>query len=148
MQATANEAYLGLMIDVVVEVRCVCSCWYQHHAHGVWLLRFVVAFLHPCGNGSAVWWIAKHFVSSPVLLQSIIFSREILRAFVVFSIGARVKREVELTIQFVKERLRCCPQVGCAAEYSCRQSALPCFCHTLAGFTARCTRLSRFFLCC
>ena len=148
MQATTNETQFGLVVDVVVEIRRVGSRWYQHHDLGAWLLRFIVTFLHPCGNGSAVWWVAKHRMTLPILCESIIFSREILRAFVVFSIGARVKREVELTIQFVKERLRCCPQVGGAAEYSCRQSAFPCFRHTLAGFTARRTRLSRFFLCC
>ena len=60
------------------------------------------------------------------LLQSIIFSREILRAFVIFSISARVEVEMKLTIQFVEERLRCCPQVGGAAEHSFSKSAIPC----------------------
>ena len=109
MQATTNETQFGLVVDVVVEVRRVGSRWYQHHNLGVWLLRFIVAFLHPCGNGSAVWWVAKHRMTLPVLCESVIFSRKILTALVVLIVGAWVKREMELLIQLIKECLRCCP---------------------------------------
>ena len=69
MQATTNETQFGLVVDVVVEVRRVGSRWYQHHDLGVGLLRFIVAFLHPCADGSAVGRVAKHFMPPPSLVR-------------------------------------------------------------------------------
>ena len=108
-QSTTDETDVRFVVDVIVEIRRVGSCWYQHNDLRVWFAAFLVAFTNPCGNGSAVWWVAKHRMTLPVLCESVIFSRKILTALVVLIVGTRIKREVKLIVQLVEKVLRCRP---------------------------------------
>lgn len=61
-----------------------------------------------------------------ILEQAIRILRVIIRAFGVVRCRAGVKREMELAVEFVKDRLRCRPFIGVACKKSSCQSAHCC----------------------
>ena len=65
MQTATDEAQLGFVVDVVVKVRRVCPCRDEHDHQRVGLAAFLVTFLDPCADGSAVGRIAEYFLPPP-----------------------------------------------------------------------------------
>jgi hypothetical protein len=72
-------------------------------------IHLVKAFLHPLRHVSSVGRIAEYTLSRPILFQSVLILGVIFITLVVKTIGARIKSEVKLLVQFVKEVLRSRP---------------------------------------
>lgn len=111
MKSTTDEAdFLGLVIDVVVEVGRVCPGWYEHN-HNFAVLALLVALLDPLADLSAVRRVAEHSRSRPppFLRKSVIINSIMTLALGVLVGTARVEIEVELRVQTLIEVGRSCP---------------------------------------
>ena len=100
MQTATNEPDLtGLSVNIIVKPGRISSGWEKGDDEGIWLLRFVGAFLHPIGNRPTVRWVAKYSPPSPVLKESVLLLRIVVGAFVIDIGGTRIEVEMELRIQ-------------------------------------------------
>ena len=114
MKPTTDESdFLGLVIDVIVEVSRICPCRNEHD-HDIAVLAFLVAFFDPFADFSAVRRIAKHSRSCPppFLRKTVIFKSIVSLALSVLVRTAWIKVEMELRIQLLIEVGRSCPLVA------------------------------------
>ncbi len=79
--------------------------WNQANDRGT-LLGRVVCLPHPLANGPAVRRIHEHGVLAPILLESILVTREVFRAFGIRLRGAGIECETKLLVQRFKQPLR------------------------------------------
>ncbi len=90
---------------------CICPCWKQHNDSGS-LKRFIVCFLYPFTNLSAIRWVTPNCVC-PGLRQTIYILVIIVVTFMICLVCSGVKCEVKFVIEFIKEVLRSCPFICC-----------------------------------
>ena len=83
----------------------------RHEAHDERTVvpRFLVGFLHPPTEITAIRRIHKHALVLPRLRQPVLGGRVVLRALGGFVMAARVEREAELQIEVVEPLLRSRP---------------------------------------
>lgn len=110
--ATDESDFLGLMIDVVVEISRVRSGGNEHN-NDFAVLAFLVAFFDPFADFSAVRRVAEHSRSclSPFLRKTVIFNSIVSLALSVLVRTAWIKVEMELRIQLLIEVGRSCPLI-------------------------------------
>lgn len=111
--ATDEADFLGLVIDVVVEISRVRSGGNEHN-HDLAVLALLVALFDPFADFSAVRRIAEHSRSCPppFLRKSVIFNGIMVLTLGVLVGTTRVEIEMELRIQTLIEAGRSCPLVA------------------------------------
>ena len=111
MKSTTDEAdFLGLVIDVVVEVGRVRPGWNEHN-HNFAVLALLVALLDPLADLSAVRRVAEYSRSCPppVLRKSVIINSIMTLALGVLVGTTWVEIKMELRVQLFIEVGRSCP---------------------------------------
>ena len=113
LQPSAHKAHLVLYY-VLMPPLGIGARWHQAD-NGCPAFCGLVCLAHPCANFSAIRWIHPAH-AMPLLLESILRWREVVRALGVFWDGADIQLKSKLSIELVEKVLRRGVQVSCTRE--------------------------------
>ena len=113
LQSSAHKAHLVLYY-ILMPPLGISACRYQAD-NGCPRFCGLVSFTHPCADFTTIRWIHPAH-AMPLLLESILCWREVVRALGVFWDGADIQLKSKLGIELVEKVLRRGVQVSCTRE--------------------------------